>query len=271
MPSNRSSYIAILSTCVLLVAWSILANFVVPSVVVDAYHGESIALVNGVISGQDEHSVEKYLDDWRQLAKAVSIVVGCVGALAFILLRSELHDFVDARWPIPPRAAIAGRAPSKLRKKLVHSIMVAIVGLSTYAIARPVELWPFSPYPMYAGIRTGRSVRTVRVNGVLADGSGETSISDIKFLHPWDIGRLRDALVILKREKQGDRVAHVLRNTLDRYERRRQAGQHSGPKLKGVRLYDVRWKMDPEATNRSTPDTVELIAEALDDANRAQP
>jgi len=46
----------------------------------------------------------------------------------------------------------------------------------------------------------------------------------------------------------------MLSDVLTRYEQRREAGEHDGPRIIAVRLYRMRWRLDPEARNVDTPD-----------------
>ena len=52
-----------------------------------------------------------------------------------------------------------------------------------------------------------------------------------------------------------------MRDTLDRYEARRRAGEQNGPPLRGLRLYALRWELDPYARNRDDPEVRRLLFE----------
>ena len=260
MSNNRSSYLVLWATVLLLATWLMLATLLVPRVIASAYRGESLPLLNDVLAGRDVHSLDKYLDDWRQVMRGVAVVTLATGLLFALLLHTEFHKFVDSRWPLPDQLLQPQKQMPRRRAALVHAIMVVIVGISACAIARPVELWPFSPYSMYAGVSRGRSVRDIRLFGLTAE-SLEIPLNRTEFTHPWDPGRLRDAVIILERENSQGQIADVLRNILAQYEERRRTGDHAGPELSGLRLYRMTWTLDPWASNRDRPDEKELIAE----------
>ena len=58
------------------------------------------------------------------------------------------------------------------------------------------------------------------------------------------------------------RVRHALEDILRRYEARRAAGEHGGPKIEGIRLYKVAELIsEPDAANLDRPRSKTLIAE----------
>jgi hypothetical protein len=52
-----------------------------------------------------------------------------------------------------------------------------------------------------------------------------------------------------------------LADYLRHYECRRRRGQHGGPPLRAVRLYERRWLMNPRATNARGPDETVLVCQ----------
>ena len=82
-----------------------------------------------------------------------------------------------------------------------------------------------------------------------------------KFIHPWDAGRLRDAVKILERENNEPQVRNLMQDILARYEQTRIEGRHPGPALSGLRFYELKWSIDPWATNRNDPDEWILLVE----------
>ena len=64
-----------------------------------------------------------------------------------------------------------------------------------------------------------------------------------------------------KSDRDRDRaLAAALRDTLERYEANRRAGATDGPALRGVRLYELQYRLDPRARNRDRPDERRLLA-----------
>ena len=169
----RSSIYVLLGTILIVILWLAVARLLVPPMIEDAYHGESFAILNRVISGQDQHTVEKYQGDWRDITRLVAVTISILGAIAFLLLRPELHRLVDSYWPLAKSMEAVPCEMKTGRLILVHALLVLIVGVSTWAIARPVELWPFSPYSMYAGLSNRRSIRDFRGRRRVRDAPGD--------------------------------------------------------------------------------------------------
>jgi hypothetical protein len=96
--------------------------------------------------------------------------------------------------------------------------------------------------------------------GVLADdASVEIRLTDPAYFAPMPIYYQRLNFRSVAR-KPGVRDA-LLRDYLDRYERRRTADQHGGPALQGIRLYELYWTMDRSASNVGAPERRTLVYE----------
>ncbi len=160
-----------------------------------------------------------------------------------------------------------------LRLALVHLGLFVILAGSLFDIVTGREHWPFSPYPMFSSIEMEPVEEKVRLYGVpLAESnrgdaaaSTEFPLLDAAALQPFDQARLNIGLRKLQRRAGGDggdadlRVA--MSEVLSRYEALRQAGQHDGPPLRAVRLYELSWTLDPLARNVAAPDARVLVLE----------
>jgi len=83
---------------------------------------------------------------------------------------------------------------------------------------------------------------------------------DSEVIYPFDQCRLTSALS--RTYHDIDRrylIREQLRDCLNRYEARRRAGDHAGPPLAAVRLYEMYWTLDADASNVATPDARRLI------------
>ena len=79
-------------------------------------------------------------------------------------------------------------------------------------------------------------------------------------IHPFDQCRLTSALSRAYTDPLRRPMVHEqLRDVLERYEMRRAAGDHEGPPLEEVRLYEMRWTIGADAGNVATPDSRRLI------------
>ena len=150
---------------------------------------------------------------------------------------------------------------NRLRYLAANGVILFIFGASAYDIVRDEEHWPFSQYPMFNRATSSRELVRMRLYGVTQDGQ-EIALIRYHDVFPFDQSRLSKVLgSIGDRPDAIDEFHTVLANCLERYERQRVKGWHEGPALVGLRLYRVRWELDPQASNVHTPDERELLAE----------
>jgi glucosyl-dolichyl phosphate glucuronosyltransferase len=150
---------------------------------------------------------------------------------------------------------------SPARVLFVDLLLALLIGGSFYDIYTGREHWPVSPYPMFSIVEREPSLRCLRIVGVSAGAGGqEIILLDSDLIAPFDQCRLTSALSrTYSDEARRPRIHEQLRDCLDRYEQRRRAGLHDGAPLDGVRLYEMRWTLQPDASNVSTPDSRQLI------------
>lgn len=145
---------------------------------------------------------------------------------------------------------------SRFRMALVHYLLGFLVLGSVLSFATGLELWPFSPYRMYATVRTEHTVGTTRLYGIVAGAETEFPLSDARYTAP--AGALVDQY-----RADVNATGLALQAALDRYEELRRTGQHDGPPLRGIRWYRVEWDLQADAGNVGQPDRRELLAEVL--------
>jgi glucosyl-dolichyl phosphate glucuronosyltransferase len=158
------------------------------------------------------------------------------------------------------RRHAVGVEMSPARLAFIYLVLALLIGGSFYDIYTGREHWPLSPYPMFSGVEREPSLRCLRIVGVSAGGGQEVTLLDSDLISPFDQCRLTSALSrTYTDETRRPRIHEQLRDCLDRYEARRRAGLHDGAPLDGVRLYEMRWTLQPDASNVATPDSRELI------------
>jgi hypothetical protein len=97
---------------------------------------------------------------------------------------------------------------------------------------------------------------------VTPDGH-EVALLRYSYLWPLDQSRLPLGLRRIHQQPGNEgRLEEALSDILRRYERRRAAGDHDGPAVRGIRLYEVAWDLEPYAANLDRPASRVLIAEA---------
>jgi hypothetical protein len=151
---------------------------------------------------------------------------------------------------------------SRSRLIFVHMLIVGVIGGSLYDIATRQEHWPFSDYPMFSTIHREAVLRWPRLYGVRPDGR-EVPVTRYAELWPLDQSRLPLGLrAIYNDEGASPRIHEALLDVLQRYEARREAGDHEGGPLIAIRLYLVSWPLEPFAANLDEPSERQLLAQA---------
>ena len=179
----------------------------------------------------------------------------------FAFVNAHLHKCADAASMSGGRFAVA------------LALIAGTAGGSLYDIATDREHWPFSPYAMFSNVEREPTLDALRLYGVTREPAArEIPLLDSRLIQPFDQCRLSTALArTYHNPARRPLIAAMLLDALERYERLRSGGEHDGPPLEAVRLYDVRWTLDPNATNVTAPDRRQLLAEVrrpADDARR---
>jgi glycosyltransferase involved in cell wall biosynthesis len=153
---------------------------------------------------------------------------------------------------------------SAARLVLAHLVVAFILAGSAYDIATGTEHWPLSPYPMFSTVQTTRTLDSLLLRGVAADGSDrEIPLREAGMIAPFDQCRLTTAMARVANQPDGQaRLQTMLDDCLGRYEQARERGEHDGPPLQSIRLYDAHWELDPDARNVDNPEQVTLVGQA---------
>jgi hypothetical protein len=149
---------------------------------------------------------------------------------------------------------------SPARRTLINTIIVGLLAGSAYDTVTDQEHWPFSQYPMFSGVWRSSTFTWLRLFGVTADGR-EFPLDQNRYVSPFDQSRLPKALKRIVDEDGDAGVRVALSDCLARYEALRLDRRHDGPPLAAVRLYELEWKIDPDAANVDRPDRRSFIAE----------
>lgn len=228
----------------------------IPTVIIRAYHGESLAALNALIRGQATHPVDEYLHDWHDLALAILVQEAALGMILAVLTWSAFQRFVDARLGPPP--PVNRFVMSARRRATISAVVLLLVGMQIYDIARQQAHWPFSNYSMYSGVQQG-TMWWFRIAGVTRDR--EVWLVPEEQLRPFDSVRIAYAFQNLVLDQPDAAVNLELRNLYELYEAGRRSGAHGGPRLLALRLYRLEWRLDPSLANKNTPEKIEPLYE----------
>ncbi len=147
-----------------------------------------------------------------------------------------------------------------LRVRLVYAVVGVIVLGHLHEIARQQEHWPFTNYPMWARVTRDWHVREVMPFGVTdQQPPREFDLRDPKYFAP--MPAIYQRLNFQRAAGRASVRDRMLGDYLRRYDQLRRDGRHDGPPLKGLRLYEWNWTMDPRAGNAKSPDQKTLLYE----------
>lgn len=129
--------------------------------------------------------------------------------------------------------------PSSRRQRIVATFVTTIVVASAVSLLTQRELWPFSPYTMFAALQ-GPNIDVFQVVGVKTDES-EVSMTPSRFTALVSGSRYQAALELLVRNGH----QHDTRMFLERAARQYARLRDDAVELKAVRLYRSRWQAAP--------------------------
>jgi hypothetical protein len=127
------------------------------------------------------------------------------------------------------------------RVLLLSLLPIAVIVGHVVVVVLDVELWPFSPYPMYSEIRSEWRGETVQVVG-LKKGGGEITLNQNGYFGPYS--NLWVMNLVEELERRGQPKDPALSALLDVYDDRRAEQRHDGPALVGFRVERVFYELD---------------------------
>jgi len=235
------------------------SELLVPGLIRDAHSGVSLPALNRLLEGRQVHPAAHYVALWRATARRAVAVLAGLWVLAAVLSHPVVSSRLALRLSPAPAApgALEPRPPPRRRRRLVAAMAFAITAgsLTEIALDPPYrrEHWPFSQYQMYSELPKKAS-QARRLYGVVSGSGLEVPLWDKPYIDPFDHSRLWFSWDRLDRSSERERLLPIaLRDCLDRYESRRVAGRHDGPRLEAGRLYLVHWTLDGEASAADTP------------------
>jgi len=89
--ANRTSLIVLLSFISVGLLWAVVSRYEVPPLIRRAYDGQSLPIFNRMITGQNAHRVEEYLQRWDRRSRRVLIDLALLGFLSVLVIRPEFQ------------------------------------------------------------------------------------------------------------------------------------------------------------------------------------
>ncbi len=143
------------------------------------------------------------------------------------------------------------------RRLVVAWMVIGFIFLgSANDIVFSTEHWPFSSYPMYASVRKKNNATVIHV--YLIGPDGEEFLAQSAF-HPFDRSRLHHSLRRRKSPRTIQRAGQALLSLYSKH--------GDGKPIRGLRIYECTWELDPWARNANDPERT-LLCECLSDNGR---
>jgi hypothetical protein len=173
----------------------------------------------------------------------------------------------------PPR--VSGRT-----RWVVLGLLAVIVGGHLVEVVSQREHWPFSPYQMWSKPSLGWEVNREMLRGVTdeTDAAGHPTPREVA-LGPGQLDPIPYQMVVVNlqtankavRNNDPAKAKRLIDGLLNHYNNRVAAGKNAGPKLKALRLYQVTWLMDTDASaaSRQNPVRTELLFPTLTQDEKA--
>lgn len=141
-----------------------------------------------------------------------------------------------------------------------HAVILFVLTGHIFSAYFEIELWPFSPYPMYSTVRTEYRVEDPVLYAVVDDAAGtEIPLRQIAyFAEDRARGQLLDTYEHIADAPQ---VQQALADLLARYEAERRGHGEAGPPVRAVRLYQMSWQLVAGADEVETPQHRTLLIE----------
>ena len=156
---------------------------------------------------------------------------------------------------------------SQQRLLLVHAVLILLIFGHLYDIVQDREHWPFSHYEMFSRARTEPSMTRMELYGVMQEDSHqEFPLRQVSrgfggTRETQSLGYISHSKKIKSKERP-QMLNDALLDALSKYESGRLAGEHDGPPLQGIRLYEATWQLDdPAKSIVDPPDQQKLIHE----------
>jgi hypothetical protein len=235
-------------------AWVVLAAEVVPPLVERAHRGEGLTVLTELFAGQHGR-YDRFDRLWLRYNWTLLAILVVIGLVLIASTIAEVQRYIDARAGHAPPLQVTLLLGAK-RARFLRIFIGFLVGGSLLSIGTGVEVWPFSPYPMYQGTQ---EPTTSQARVVIVTEQGESDLRHSRWLAPFDPVRLRAALERLNQRK--DRAAalrSVAAFALERYNSLRHRPMPANAAI-GVRIYRAKWVLEPWARNRNHPDTLILM------------
>lgn len=155
---------------------------------------------------------------------------------------------------------------SRRRRWLVHALVMVVLGGNLVSLATNIQVWPYSPYPMFADARFEdlRTFRSLVLVGESTDGR------EFWFENEGYLGPLSPQIIswVFAFAGGDEGVQRRLRDAYELCERRRLLGLTNAPPLERVVLYRFTWKLQPDLSNVRSPARARLAAYPIDAGTR---
>ena len=138
-----------------------------------------------------------------------------------------------------------------------NALIIVVISIFLYDIFLYTEHWPFSSHRMYSTLIPGSYVRNELM---LVTPEGEVAPDVNNYFKPIKKSSFTYMLRNVIRSRNRSMIEQVMKNMGEIYERNKQDFGEDWPELLGLKLYQLKWDMDPQLSTKDTP-TKSLVFE----------
>ncbi|WP_148080526.1 hypothetical protein [Roseimaritima ulvae] len=257
--------LALMSILLVAVAlYAVLAFKVAPEMVAAAYHGESsFEFLNALFARQPPRPLELYVSYAKTSLFWIGMLFASGVCITFLVQEPRFQRWWEQRFgPAPEESPLS--EISRLRRAVICTSIVGFLAAAAIAALVNVELWPFSPYTMYANSRPrqGPAVSHYRLYGV-TETVPELEVW-FDFSEPIDQPYRAENVLgsWSKRQLSDDKLQQAMEQLLVVYHAEQEQRVRPGPVYKSLRLYREEWdSLDPHGADRAVPNRRALLVE----------
>ncbi len=246
-----------------LVVWFAFADDIMRGLLQSAHQGDSIPVLSQLVD-PGRYPLHRYYEQWDRMWLRASLTFLSLAGILFCVTSQRFRDWVDRIKPVPEGEGLALTFQGTQRVAFASAFFVLLVP-QAFDMFIDREHWPYSNYTMYSG-KQEPILEQFRVYGF--DGEREIPLS--MYFAPQGCpangsSHLNSTLGIhYDRSLVGlDNMQDTADALAEWYERNRDAGIHNGPTVKSIRLYQVFFEMDVDASTIDTPSERVLLAESI--------
>jgi hypothetical protein len=230
---------AALAVLAVAAAWTAFGLGVIPPIVFRALAGQGPEAVQRLVRWQIEYP-DRFTARWPSYTLTLTAVLLACGAILVLSMLPAFRALVERRHG-PATGVRPAEALGRGRALVVQTLIAVLLSASLFSTFTNIEIWPFSPYRMYATTQ-GSTYSLLRLYGI-AD-SARVDLGEVDATPPFDRPRFQSGMRRLLVSRQCDWIGEVAGYGLSTYGRLHPGALGHIGDVRRVELRELTWKLD---------------------------